>query len=117
MALRGYVGVAGSRVIGGRSVGLTMGEISTQLNVLSGLGVGVSAYQAYDAYSGGDTPSGALSTVDGLMGVSAFIPGPDAMALAYGITRILGDVALATSSTSQTSVLEKMGPLQAAGCL
>jgi hypothetical protein len=94
-----------------------MGEIGTHVNVLGGLAVGVSAYQAIDAYSSGNTPTAALSGVDAAMGVAAFFPGPDLMALSYGITRILGDIGLAATSTPKTSVLERMGTLQAAGCL
>lgn len=117
MALRGYVGVAGSRAIGGRSVGLTMEKIGTHMNVVGGLAVGVSAYQAYDAYSSGNTPTAALSGVDAAMGIAAFFPGPDLMFLSYGITRILGDIGLAATATPQISILERMGILQAAGCL
>jgi len=118
LVLRGYVGVAGSRVIGGRSVGATMGELSTHANVLGALGVGVSGYQAYDAYSKGDNGGAALATTDGAVGVAAFIPPyGTAFAASYGVTRILEDLGTALFSTPQRSVLDRMGDLQKAGCL
>jgi hypothetical protein len=95
-----------------------MGELATHANVLGALGVGVSGYQAYDAYSSGDNGGAALATEDAAMGVAAFFPpGGTALAASYGVTRILEDLGTALFSTPQRSVLDRMGDLQQAGCL
>jgi len=95
-----------------------MGELSTHANALGVLGVAVSGYQAYDAYSSGDNAGAGLATGDATVGVIAFLPPyGTAFAASYGITRILEDVGTAVFSTPQRSVLDRMGDLQQAGCL
>lgn len=116
-AVRGFVAASGSRVLAGQSAGQALRGLSTEINVLGGVGVGYSAYQAYDAYSSGNTPSGALSTADALAGVAAFFPGPDVGALAYGLTRIALDIGAGTLTPTQPSILERAAALQVAGCL
>jgi hypothetical protein len=115
MGLRGYVGAVGSKAIGGQSVGATMGEMGRGINVIGGLGVVASGYQAVNSYSHNDKPSAALASLDASAGVAAFFPGPDLGAAAYFATRILEDIGSALFAPP--SVLERAGRLQAAGCL
>ena len=93
------------------------GELRLSINALGAVGVTFSGFQAVNSFSSGDTASGALSSLDAVMGVAAFIPGPDVAAAAYGVTRIVGDVALGSTQGSGPTVLDRMATLQAAGCL
>lgn len=118
MAARGYIRAVGSRAIGGRSVGATLSGLKTGTNIIGGVGVAVSVYQAGDAFSSGDKPTGVISSADAIIGVgSFFIKAADIPVASYFLGRILGDIAYSALNPPPPSVLERAGTLQAAGCL
>lgn len=115
-ATRGFVGAAGlSRMTSGVTAAEVGATLSRTINGVGAVGIGVSVIQANQALAAGDTPTAALSGLDAVAGVAAFIPGPDIAAAAYGLTRIVGDIAL--GHTKPRSVMADLETLSKAGCL
>ena len=90
-ASRLYVTTGGARVIGGGSVGRTAAEITRYSNVISGLGIGLTAVQFANAVQQGDEATAGLSFADMAAGAAGFLGPPGAaFAVGYGAARIAG---------------------------
>jgi hypothetical protein len=114
--MRTYVGASGARSIGGGSVGKTIGEIGTEVNILGGLGITISGANAVSSFGAGDIFGGAVSSFDVVAGFAAFFTGPDIWAARYFGGR-LGNDLFQAALPARPTVLDRLTKLQSAGCL